>query len=74
MLVSRIAVLSLPLAAVARPLTQHEARQSSLSSFLQKEDGIAYQGVLNNIGSNIGAAPGVVVASPSTSNPHCEEV
>lgn len=50
-----------------------ERAASSLASFLASEDLIALQGVLNNIGSTgskaSGAAAGIVVASPSTSNP-----
>jgi glucoamylase len=45
----------------------------SLSSFVTSESSVALQGVLNNIGPNgsavPGAAAGLVIASPSTSNP-----
>jgi len=48
---------------------------SSLSSWLPTENGIALQGVLNNIGANgskvVGAHPGIVVAGPSKSDPDC---
>jgi hypothetical protein len=47
----------------------------SLSNFIASESPIALQGVLNNIGPNgtdaSGASPGIVIASPSTSNPNC---
>ena len=56
---------------------RHEERATgSLSSFIASESPIALQGVLNNIGSTgskaPGAASGLVVASPSTSNPNCK--
>lgn len=50
---------------------------SSLSSWLSIENGIALQGVLDNIGANgsaaAGASPGIVIASPSTDDPDCVE-
>ena len=55
-----------------------ERATGSLSSFITSESPIALQGVLNNIGSTgskaPGAAPGFVVASPSTTNPNCEQI
>ncbi len=51
------------------------SRQTSVDSFISSENAIAIQGVLNNIGSGgskaSGAAAGIVVASPSKSNPDC---
>jgi len=53
-----------------------ERATGSLDDFIASEGPIALQGVLNNIGSSgskvAGAAPGLVVASPSKSNPDCE--
>lgn len=75
-------VLQFPflLAAAAKAistLSNHEERATGpLSSWLASENVYALQGVLNNIGSGgskaPGAASGIVVASPSTSNPDCE--
>lgn len=53
-----------------------EARATgTLDSFIASESPIALQGVLNNIGAAgadaAGAAPGIVVASPSKNNPDC---
>ncbi|KAI9839170.1 MAG: hypothetical protein M1819_003163 [Sarea resinae] len=49
-------------------------RRATVDSFIATESPIALQGVLNNIGPNgakvPGAAAGIVVASPSTSNPN----
>ncbi|KAF2157315.1 carbohydrate-binding module family 20 protein [Myriangium duriaei CBS 260.36] len=67
------------LALVAAAPAQDSERLSSratgdLSTWLSTENSIALQGVLNNIGSSgskaQGAGPGVVVASPSKSNPN----
>ncbi|PYH46524.1 glycoside hydrolase family 15 protein [Aspergillus saccharolyticus JOP 1030-1] len=47
--------------------------QTTLTEFIEKETSIAWQGILNNIGADgalvQGAHPGIVVASPSKSNP-----
>ena len=52
-----------------------ERATGSLDNFIASEDPIALQGVLNNIGSAgskvDGAAPGLIIASPSKSNPDC---
>lgn len=70
-----IAILSLllPVGSFAVP---HTRRQGSLDSFIQTESPVALQGTLNNIGSGgseaQGASAGIVVASPSKSNPDCE--
>lgn len=57
----------------------HDARQLlNLDQWLTAQEPIAVQGVLDNIGSQgskvEGAADGVVVASPSKSEPDCEFV
>lgn len=53
-----------------------ERATGSLNDFIASEGPIALQGVLNNIGAAgskvAGAAPGLVVASPSKSNPDCK--
>lgn len=64
-------VLSLSYTATSKPL---EARATgSLTSWLASESPIALQGVLNNVGASgskaQGAKSGIVVASPSKSNP-----
>ncbi|KAL1969255.1 hypothetical protein VTN77DRAFT_9447 [Rasamsonia byssochlamydoides] len=70
-----LCVLGLTPAAFARvPPARVAARATgSLDSFLATETPIALQGVLNNIGANgadvAGASPGIVVASPSKSDP-----
>ena len=51
-------------------------RQSTpLDDFISAESPIARQGILDNIGANgtkaWGAAEGIVIASPSTSDPDC---
>ena len=52
------------------------AKRAAIEYFIAIESPVALQGVLNNIGANgakvPGAASGVVVASPSESNPDCE--
>lgn len=52
-----------------------QSRQSSLDTFLASENTRARQDVLDNIGSAgvkvQGASSGVVVASPSKTNPDC---
>ncbi|GAM83340.1 hypothetical protein ANO11243_013270 [Dothideomycetidae sp. 11243] len=64
--------------AAAAPAPEHERllprATGDLSSWLATENTVALQGILNNIGSNgslvQGAGPGVVVASPSKTNPN----
>jgi hypothetical protein len=63
---------------LARPAESNHFQpraSGSLSSFVASESATAKQGVLNNIGPNgskvSGAASGLVIASPSTSNPNC---
>ncbi|KAI8583012.1 hypothetical protein K450DRAFT_196587 [Umbelopsis ramanniana AG] len=43
---------------------------SSTSKYLKNEDPIAVQRILDNIGPNLGAKAGIVVASPSTEDPN----
>ena len=62
--------------AVAPHHALHERATGSLDSFIAAESPIALQGVLNNIGSGGSKAPGtssgIVIASPSTTNPNCK--
>jgi hypothetical protein len=63
------------LLAVARAANSLTERQNSLSSFIRQERSIALNGAINNIGGSgselvPGAFPGIVVAAPSTFNPH----
>lgn len=44
---------------------------ASLESFIELENSVALRGVLQNIGAD-GAAPGLVVASPSKTDPNCK--
>ena len=52
------------------------AKRAAIDTYIATESPIALQGVLNNIGANgvdaPGAAAGIVVASPSMTNPDCE--
>lgn len=54
----------------------HDAPQESLDDWLEKQETIALEGILANIGPNgsrvSGASDGIVVASPSKSEPDCE--
>ncbi|KAE8323689.1 Six-hairpin glycosidase-like protein [Aspergillus sergii] len=59
--------------AVAHPSFPVHKRQSDVNAFIETQTPIAKQGVLNNIGADgklvEGAAAGIVVASPSKSDP-----
>ncbi|KAL2818000.1 putative glucoamylase precursor [Aspergillus cavernicola] len=59
--------------AVASPPFPLSRRQSTLESFIETESPIALQGVLDNIGADgalaPGASAGIIIASPSTSDP-----
>lgn len=76
MLFAPLAILALPALAAAIPnLAERQSRQSTVSNWVQKEQVIAFNGALNNIGgfnSGLvpGAEPGVVVASPSNYYPN----
>jgi hypothetical protein len=58
--------------AVAEPIA---SRQDRLSSKIEQENKIAFQGVLNNIGPSgsraPGASAGIIIASPTTEDPNC---
>ena len=58
------------------PENIQERATGSLASWLSSENTVALQGVLANIGASgskaSGASAGVVVASPSKSDPNCE--
>ncbi|KAJ5364263.1 glycosyl hydrolase family 15 [Penicillium cataractarum] len=68
-----IFTLALLAPTVASSALHPSRRQSSVSGFIQTESTVSLQGVLNNIGANgsgaAGASSGIVVASPSKSNP-----
>lgn len=61
---------------VPSPRNLQSRATGTLSSWLASESSYALQGVLSNIGSSgskaSGAASGIVVASPSKSDPNCE--
>ncbi|KFY18752.1 hypothetical protein V493_08370 [Pseudogymnoascus sp. VKM F-4281 (FW-2241)] len=76
LLKTAIALEFLASSVIASPALRHRVKRQSdadLESFIKTESPIAYQGVLNNIGSGgsgaSGAAAGIVVASPSKSDP-----
>ena len=68
--------LTLGYAAVAAPQILVPRGTGSLDTWLASETAVARQGILDNIGSAgayaATAKPGIVVASPSTSNPDCK--
>lgn len=77
LLASTLAALSLAQSAFAAPRpVDLLSRTTSLSSWLSTEVPYAWDGVFNNIGADggkaQGASSGVVIASPSQSNPNCE--
>lgn len=79
MFLKQILVQSLVSSAVglASPATGYGIKKrADLDSFITSESPIAYKGTLANIGPNgtgaPGASAGIVVASPSQSNPDCE--
>ncbi|CAL5871099.1 uncharacterized protein PFLUO_LOCUS5345 [Penicillium psychrofluorescens] len=67
-----LATVTLLLPAVSSAVP-HSRRATGLDSFLQSESSVALQGALDNIGPDgsgaQGASSGIVVASPSKSNP-----
>ncbi len=67
------AVVASSLLVTASPVT--DPNVSSVDSFLATEAPIAIQGILDNIGPSgkdaSGASAGIVIASPSKSNPDC---
>lgn len=70
-----LATVTLLLPAVSSAVP-HSRRATGLDSFLQSESSVALQGALDNIGPDgsgaQGASSGIVVASPSKSNPDCK--
>lgn len=74
-----IAVEFLASSVFATPALRHRFKRQSdsdIDSFIASEGPIAYKGVLSNIGSAgagaSGASAGIVVASPSKTDPDCE--
>jgi hypothetical protein len=64
--------------ALPSPENIQERATGSLASWLSSENTVALQGVLANIGASgskaSGASAGVVVASPSKSDPNCKRL
>lgn len=60
----------------AKPLQKEPRATGSLDSYIATESPFALQGVLNNIGPDgadaSAAAAGIVIASPSKTNPDCK--
>jgi glucoamylase len=54
----------------------HQRRQTSIDGFVKSQADVSIKGVLANIGTDgskaQGASAGIVVASPSRSNPDCK--
>jgi Mn2+/Fe2+ NRAMP family transporter len=73
---SALAVLLGAAFALPSPENIQERATGSLASWLSSENTVALQGVLANIGASgskaSGASAGVVVASPSKTNPNCK--
>lgn len=69
--ITRLSVLAACGVANARVLPRDD-----IDTFVEKQRAISLQGVLNNIGPDgskaSGAGAGVIIASPSTDNPNCE--
>lgn len=72
-----LALAALPLfhGALASPSGLEARVTGTLDSWIAEESSFALEGILANIGSSgalaSGAASGIVIASPSTSNPDC---
>jgi glucoamylase len=70
-----LCALALGHAAVAVPQLSPRATVS-LDDWLATETTVSLNGILDNIGANgayaKSAKPGVIIASPSTSDPNCE--
>lgn len=60
----------------ATPLGDLESRQTTIDAFIKAQTTVSVNGILANIGGGGSKAPGVsagiVVASPSRTNPDCE--
>lgn len=74
-LYSVLCALALGKSALAAPQLSPRAT-ASLDTWLASETTISLNGILDNIGASgayaASAKPGVVIASPSTSNPDCK--
>lgn len=61
--------------AAGSPVNEQRTRQASLDSFVKSQTDISIKGVLANIGTDgskaQGVPAGIVLASPSRSNPDC---
>lgn len=71
------ALWALTLGSAAFVPQQPLAPTARLDTWLASETAVARQGILNNIGSGACAASakaGVLIASPSTSNPDCKKL
>jgi glucoamylase len=62
--------------AVATPTATFSKRQSDIESFISNQRPVSLNGILANIGPDgsgaQGASAGIVVASPSKSDPNCK--
>lgn len=67
------AATQIPFAIPFEFFRHRERVTSSLSTFISTECPIAFQSVLNNIEA-AGAAPGLVIASPSRRDPDCKYI
>ena len=67
----------LSLGVEAGPVSSHVKRQASLDAFVKSQADTSIKGVLANIGSDgskaQGVSAGIVVASPSKTNPDCKQ-
>lgn len=72
----KVLLLATSATSIFSPPLQSKLQSSSLDTWLSAEAPIAQQGVLDNIGANGAKAPGakagVVVASPSMTDPPCQ--
>ena len=66
----------IPLSPTNEPFPDGRLAPASLEGFIEFENSVALRGVLQNIGPGgvgaNGAAPGLVVASPSKTDPNCK--
>jgi glucoamylase len=62
--------------ALGSPVAPSDRRQTSLDQYLEAESDVSIKGILANIGPDgskaQGASAGIVVASPSRTDPDCE--
>jgi glucoamylase len=66
----KVATIFSAIALLSQLVQGSPSTTSSTSTYLSKEDPIAAKRILDNIGPNLGAKPGIVVASPSTVDPN----